>query len=279
MQNNEKIKLVATDLDGTFLKNDKSISKKNLDSLHLIGEKGIVRVAATGRNLNKTCEVIPRDVPFDYIIFSSGAGVYDWQNNKLLFSRNISTDVVNNLSNYLSQNEWSFHLFRPVPDNHICWYFRGKNANPEFERYFEFHNSFAEPFPENERIDSEACQFLVILPNDPDLFEELKSIISKKFPGLKIVRTTSPLHTGYIWMEIFHEDVSKGNGVKILCRKKHIGNEYTLGIGNDYNDLDLLEFTRYSYLVENGPRELKHLFRTTMSNEDDAFAKSISKHL
>ena len=79
MQINRKVKLVATDLDGTFLKNDKTISKKNLESLHLMGEKGIVRVAATGRNLQKTKDVILPEIPFDYIVFSSGAGVFDWR--------------------------------------------------------------------------------------------------------------------------------------------------------------------------------------------------------
>jgi len=84
------IKLVATDLDGTFLRNDKSISKENLETLNFLGERGIFRVIATGRNLKKTLEVIAPDVPFDYVVFSSGAGVYDLRKDKLIFIR-IST--------------------------------------------------------------------------------------------------------------------------------------------------------------------------------------------
>jgi hydroxymethylpyrimidine pyrophosphatase-like HAD family hydrolase len=45
----KNIKLVATDLDGTFLKNDRTVSAANIDALHKLGEKQIVRVAATGR--------------------------------------------------------------------------------------------------------------------------------------------------------------------------------------------------------------------------------------
>ena len=37
--NMKNIKLVATDLDGTFLKNDRSISVANLEALHQLGEK------------------------------------------------------------------------------------------------------------------------------------------------------------------------------------------------------------------------------------------------
>ena len=65
MNNHQPVKLVATDLDGTFLGSDKSVSSENLEALHLLGEKGIVRVIATGRNLMKTQEVILPEIPFD----------------------------------------------------------------------------------------------------------------------------------------------------------------------------------------------------------------------
>ena len=177
------------------------------------------------------------------------------------------------------RNQLSFHLFRPVPENHYCWYFRSKNASSEFERYFEFHNSFAEPFRDDVEIKSEACQFLIIMPNDIALFEQLKENIGRAFPDLKVVRTSSPLHTPFIWMEIFHKDVSKGNGVKFICEKEQIKPACTLGIGNDYNDLELLEFTNFSYLVENSPDELKLRYLVTKTNEEDAFSVLVDFHL
>ena len=107
----------------------------------------------------------------------------------------------------------------------------------------------------------------------------LKENIENQFPEVKVVRTSSPLETGYIWMEIFHRSVSKGNGVKFVCDSLNIGHEYTLGIGNDFNDLDLLEFTNYSYIVDNGPDELKSQFFNTRSNEENAFALVVQKHI
>lgn len=278
MESEKKLKLVATDLDGTFLKNDKSISKENLDTLKSLGEKGILRVVATGRNLQKTQEVIASHVPFDYIVFSSGAGVYDWKNEKLLFYQNLNKLVVQQLSDYLVARDLNFHLFKPVPENFKCWYFRGSVPCSEFERYFDYHQSYSEELLANQNLDSEACQFLVVFPNDPDRFHSLKEDIQENFPEVKVVRTSSPLETDYIWMEIFHHSVSKGNGVRFLCDWLNIGHEYTLGIGNDFNDMDLLEFTNFSYIVENGPDELKELFLPALSNEDSAFARAVGEH-
>ena len=246
--NNNILKLVATDLDGTFLKNDKSISKENLDALHLLGEKGILRVIATGRNLKKTLEVIDETVPFDYIVFSSGAGVYDRKSRNLIFHQNLNQHLVQQISDFLIDLDLNFHLFKPVPENHSCWYHRGSLTCAEFESYFDFHKYHSEPLPLDQKIDSEACQFLVVFPNNLERFLNLKQEIEQIFPGVKVVRTSSPLETGYIWMEIFHESVSKGNGVKFVCDSLDIEHEYTLGIGNDFNDLDLLGFTNYSYV-------------------------------
>ncbi len=279
MENNKKIKLVATDLDGTFLKNDKSISAKNLEMLHLLGEKEIFRVVATGRNLKKTMDVIPAKVPFDYIVFSSGAGVYDWKHEKLIYQQNMNKEIVQKITDFLVGFDLNFHLFKPVPENYKCWYHRGSVPCCEFESYFEYHQSTSEPLPRDQKLDSEACQFLVVFPNHPKRFLDFKNEIEQQFPDVKVVRTSSPLETGYIWMEIFHQSVSKGNGVKFVCDALKIEHESTLGIGNDFNDLDLLEFTNYSYIVENGPQELKDRFLRASSNEENAFAKTIEKYL
>lgn len=273
------LKLVATDLDGTFLRNDKSVSQENLDILQELGNRGILRVVATGRNLNKVQEVIAEHIPFDYIVFSSGAGVYDVRNRKLLYYQNLNKETVQQLSDFLVDKDLNFHLFKAVPENYKCWYYRGSVACSEFETYFDYHQAHSEPLPVDQEIDSEACQFLVVFPNNIDRFRMLKEELQLRFPEVKVIRVSSPLETGYIWMEIFHPAVSKGNGVKFICDALHIDHECTLGIGNDFNDLDLLEFTKYSYMVDNGPQELKERFLLTLSNEENAFARAVERHL
>lgn len=276
---NHNLKLVATDLDGTFLRNDKSIASESIEMLHRLGDRGICRVIATGRNFLKTQEVIPAEIPFDYAVFSSGAGVYDLKNDRLIFHQNLDKKVVQQISDFLVSRDLNFHLFKPVPQNYQSWYHRGSVPCAEFESYFDYNQVHSEPLPADGQINSEACQFLVVFPNYLPRFLGLKEEIESSFPEVKVVRTSSPLETGYIWMEIFHRSVSKGNGVKFVCDTLNIEHEFTLGIGNDFNDLDLLEFTNYSYIVDNGPEELKNLFRSTTSNEDHAFVKAVSQHI
>lgn len=265
-------RLVVTDLDGTFLKNDRSISNKNLEALKLLGEKKIIRAVATGRNLKKVIEVLNNHVPFDYIVYSSGAGLYDWKEKTNIYNQNISIETSSKLLQFFIERKLNFHAFHPSPENHLHWYFRGENFCEEFERYFDFNLNFASELNLKQLPKTELCQFLVIIKEDDKLFAEMKNLIESISPEIRVIRSSSPITKGYIWIEVFHRSVSKGNGVKQICELLNIGQNETLGLGNDYNDLDLLEFTNYSFLTENAPHEIKHLFPNIVSNENDAFA-------
>ncbi len=272
-----EIHLVATDLDGTFLRDDKTISKANLNALQDLRNRGVVTVAATGRNLFKIHEVIPKEVPFDYYVFSSGAGVFDKHKEKHIFGQNLPKESALKLIRYFMDEDLNFHAFWPVPNNHKLWYYRGSEICHEFERYFAFHNSRSFELPADGKIDSDVCQFLVVIPYDEARFMIMKSNIEQLCPMARVIRSSSPLHTNYIWLEIFHKDVSKGNGVLHLCNMLGIDPQQTLGIGNDYNDIDLLEFTAHAFITNNAPEVIKKQYVLVPSNEEDAFAHVIEK--
>jgi Cof subfamily protein (haloacid dehalogenase superfamily) len=266
------IKLIATDLDGTFLKNDKTVSPENLKALKWLGEQNIIRVAATGRNLKKVKDVIGDHIPFDYVVYSSGAGVVNLKTGETLFNQNLARDSVKKLLNYFVNQKLNFHAFFPTPENHKHWFFRGDNYCEEFERYFNFNSAFAYQLNVDDFPETELCQFLVMIPEDEQRFLKMSNEIETLCSEIRVIRASSPITKGYIWIEIFHHLVSKGNGIKHICDELDINYENTVSIGNDYNDFDLLEFTNYSFLTANSPKEIKGMYTVAPSNEDDAFA-------
>jgi len=220
--NMKDIKLVATDLDGTFLKNDRTISPENLKALQLLGIKQIIRVVATGRNLLKVSEVIPREVPFDYIVYSSGAGIFNWKEQEHIFQQNISHKSASLLTDYFRTKDYNFYMFAPAPENHRLWYHRGKQECEEFNRYLELHTSLSQPVQDNGIMGNGICQFLLIIPEDDTGFENLKNEIEDQCKEIRVIRSSSPVTKGYIWVEVFHCNVSKGNGVKHICEMLEI---------------------------------------------------------
>lgn len=271
----KNIKLVATDLDGTFLRNDRTISKANIEALHQLGDKNIVRVAATGRNLQKVKDVLNEHIPFDYVVFSSGAGVFNWKKKEQLFQQNIKPESAEKLLKHFVLKDVNFHAFCPVPDNHKHYYFRGKESCEEFERYFTFNKADALPLDIYNLPEGELCQFLIILKEDEDRFRQIRDEIESLCPEIRVIRASSPITKGYIWLEVFHNSVSKANGVNHICELLKINKSETMGIGNDYNDIDLLDFTGFSFVTENAPNEIHYRYSKVPSNEDDAFAHSV----
>ena len=273
----KNVKLVATDLDGTFLLNDRTISSENLQALKQLGDAGIIRVAATGRNLRKVEEVVSDNVPFDYIVFSSGAGIYNWKSKKHISGINIESKPALAVTNFLKGKQLNFHAFFPVPENHHLYYYRGIDQCDEFERYFTFHNSWSLPLPEPPDFPGGLCQFLIIIREDPETFEKLKTRIEAVTPEVRVIRSSSPITRGFIWIEVFNRRVSKGNGILQVCRLESIDPEDTLSVGNDYNDIDMLETTAHSFLTDNAPEEIKRHYVTISSNEEHGFSHLVNR--
>ncbi len=270
------VKLVATDLDGTFLKDDKSISIADLESLERLGEMGVLRVVATGRSMHKVKDVLPLKTPFDYIVFSSGGGVYDWKNQHLLTSEQFKPETLTELIRHLVSVDINFYVFDPIPNNNRFLYHRGAGKCNEFDNYLYRHNGDYEKLtPDN--LPTEAGQIMAIIPHNEMLFDQLKSKILSLITGIKVIRTTSPVDPDFIWMEIFPETVSKGHGIRWLCDQLGIDYSATAGIGNDFNDIDMLDFVEHPYILKNSPPILhKKYTLVEATNNQNGFSEALN---
>lgn len=271
----DQIKIVVSDLDGTLLPSMGEVSNRNYECLQQLKESGITRVIATGRTLYSAMAVLPEDFPIDYLIFSSGAGIMDWKSKELIYSQQIEAEEVLELSQILMDHEIDFMILDPIPNNHQFWYYKTGNKNSDFDRRLNLYKQFSTPVGNIQDTNRDACQILAILPNKEAWFEELKT----KFDDIKIIRATSPLDHESIWMEIFPLHISKGHGCEWLCNRLKISANDSFVIGNDYNDIDLLEWGKHSYVVDNAPHELKNKYQVTENVIKDGFAIAVQKVL
>lgn len=271
---NENWQMVITDLDGTLFNNRQEVSLEDMKALFWLGENNIIRVIATGRNFYSVDRVLKDNFPIDYLIFSSGAGIYDWKNKKLLHSEYLPDYEVKQISKILIDHNIDFMIHEMIPDNHKFVYHRSGNKNADFESRIKVYKDFALLLDVNTETYQHACQILAVFPNNIGLFKEIQS----KFNDIKIIRTTSPLDGDSIWMEIFPENVSKGHGVDWLCNHLETNPKKTISVGNDYNDIDMLEFTAKKYVVSNAPEDLKERFPNCKSNQESCFFDVVSRH-
>ncbi len=263
--------MVITDLDGTLLNSDQKVSERDYNSLLSLGKDALTRVIATGRSPYSFSRVIPRDFPIDYLVFSSGAGIMDWRTREILSVHSLSADVVRDLATLFHKEQVSFKVLAKVPDNHYYVFYKNGDVHPDFIRRMEYYRGFETGICFDPPNFGEASQFLLILPDDISEFNRL----SRMCRNLKVIRATSPLDHKSIWMEVFHPDVSKASGCLFLCNMLGIDQEETLAVGNDYNDEDLLDFAKFSFVVENAPDVLKKQYGNVKSNNDNGFSDAL----
>jgi Cof subfamily protein (haloacid dehalogenase superfamily) len=265
-----EIRMVVTDLDGTLFNDDQIVTEKNIRTLSWLGERKIIRVIATGRNLFSAKKILPAGFPVDYLVFSTGAGAVDWRTGELMYAEHLKENEVALAIETLTSAGMSFMVHDLVPDNHIFRFYDANCGNSDFKRRCKLYSKFATPLDLNSGK-GHASQLLAIVTESTPVLESIKSRLNP----LRVIRTTSPLDGESMWIEIFPSNVSKGHTVGWLCRRLGIQRSGTMGIGNDYNDIDLLDFVRFPFAVENAPESIKKLYLSCTSNNDSGFSDAV----
>jgi len=265
--------MIITDLDGTLLNSDHQLSYQNRKTLIELGQEGHTRVVATGRVLHSAKKVLNNKFPIDYLIFSSGTGIINFKTGVLLKKSSLNREGLETSIKLLTQMRISFMIHAEAPENHYCQYQRSPSAdNKDFDDRLKIYQDFGKSLQMS--LPPQEASIIVISSTSiksEDLYLELKNTLT----SVHVTRCSSPLNNQYSWIEIIPKQTSKASASAWL--KDHLNLERkTLGIGNDYNDLDLLNWADQSFVVGNAPEPLKEKFQVVASNNDHGFSEAIA---
>ena len=112
------------------------MSERDYATLLRLREYGYIRVIATGRSLYSISRVLPDDFPIDYLVFSSGAGIMDWQKKKLILKKSLDREEIESVCSLFRERDFDFMIHEPIPENHRFYYYTGTDGrkNMDFER-------------------------------------------------------------------------------------------------------------------------------------------------
>ncbi|MDY0360254.1 MAG: HAD family hydrolase [Desulforegulaceae bacterium] len=269
-------KMFITDFDGTFLKTDSSLCKKDIKEIVKIKNKGVITAVATGRSIYSFDLAFARlklkpDF-LDYLIFSTGAGILSYPDKKIIKASGLEKKHILDISSFLEKKKIDHMIHSEIPYTRDFFYKKFSDKNKDFNTRIELYQNYCSPFSSNSDI-NRSTQVIAILPPDHDI--KMQSQIIRGLCSFNIIKTTSPLDNKSIWMEIFPKNVSKSIAASWLAQKTGVKRENILSIGNDYNDEDLLYWSGSSFIVENAPIDLKTKFKTVPSNDCGAVRTAI----
>lgn len=240
----------ALDYDGTM-----AVGGKAVDSVMAMLSGALppdlMRVIATGRSLQSLRSSWEEPWPADFLIFSSGSGIYDCRSGEIIWTRLLTPELTRKACLLLEKEEVDYMVHFPIPENHR-FYYRRKQGHPDFERRIVHYAPYALEYEEIGTDSFTATQLLAI----GDVSQLYPGVFERLGPDFAVIRATSPLDGASVWMELFHPGVDKGSALARLCGDYGIDREAVIAVGNDYNDLHMLEWAGSAAVVSGSPGPL-----------------------
>lgn len=267
------IRLLALDYDGTIAHKGKIFPEIER---FLSGDscRNLVRVIVSGRSIASLRRSWPEPWPADYLIFSSGAALYNCSSGRIEWKHHLPSRELEPACRFLEERNIDYMVHYPIPENHR-FYYRRLASHPDFERRLAHYAEFATPMGSFAPPLSEASQILAIGDRDY-ICSYTPPYLSERY-GL--IFATSPLDGVSSWLEIFSPQVDKGQGLSRLCASLGIDRTAVLAVGNDYNDLHMLEWAGQAALVSDAPRELLMRFPSFDEHQRGGALKALESYL
>lgn len=258
------IKMVATDIDGTILPYNGEFRPEVLECINNLTAKGIKVVLVTGRMHSSTVP-IAKKLGLNTPIISYQGGMIKEINGNTLYQSNLPVQTAKEIIQWGRQNNVHLNLYLDdklyvEEDNEIIqYYIKGKFVNYTVCSF------------DNLEIKN-VNKLLAIDINDAQKVSKWVEILKEKYPELYIVKSTP------YYCEIGPSNATKSKSVEFLSKYWGLKKEEVLTIGDQNNDIDLVECGGIGIAMGNGTEELKKCADyITDTCENNGFVKAIEK--
>ncbi len=247
--------LIAFDMDGTLLGDGRVLTRRTVDALALAASKGAVLVVDSGRRFPVVPEEI-RALPFmRYFVLCNGAEIYDKQQDKILFSAELSLDDALRYYDLLDEYE----------DVYIdCYMVDGAWARAaDYARIDHFvPDQSHRDLLRRTRTPVEHLRDAVLQRGRPiykwQAFYTDEKIRDAEFRRIREKCPGVCLTAAYPYnLEINADNVTKGGGLRKLAEILGIERERTMAFGDSVNDRSMIEYAGIGWAMENADEGTK----------------------
>lgn len=256
--------LLVTDLDGTLLRDDKSVSAENLRAIEYFKSEGGLFTFVTGRVPQGALPAYEQVLPNAPCGCSNGSCIYDYRTGELLWHRELSRSVLQ----IVADVDREF----PTVGIELC----------AFDKiYFCKKNESTERHRRNERFPDLSCHYSEVdEPLGKILFAESDSAIFQRLmtwlPTHPLAGEFSLVRSDAEYYEILPKGACKGELIPKLAELLHISPHRIIAVGDNENDVSMLRAAEIGIAVANAFDVTKAAAdRVTVSNEQHAIAHII----
>ena len=272
-----RMKLIAFDLDGTLLKDNKELTARTLDALRKASEAGIHLVPTTGRLYDGVPEEI-RTLPFiRYVIGANGAEVYDAWEKKTLHRAEMDRgeiqrffDAAENAAAIIGCYKGGKAYMGKKDMEMMEAYSPGQVLFRLMRRIYIPVADLREYLLESGETVQKLMLFFADLEERRRVLEEMKTSLSDLSVSSSVINN----------IEVNAKEANKGAALRFLREYLNIEPEATAAFGDGSNDVTMLLEAGVGFAMENACAEAKEAAdRMALSNEQEGVAWEIERLL
>lgn len=266
-------KIIACDLDQTLLSTDRTVSKRNIEAIKQATALGIKFVLATGRGYNSVegtlKEIGLYDKEDEYVISYNGGAITENKGNRLLHFDGIPFD----LAQKLYQRGISYN---------VCIHVYTKESVYAYRFWQEEVDYLAGRMGVKE-IFTDSLDFLDRQDIVKILYENTnRSYLQNIERELKdLTQDIDVSYSSNRYIEFNHKGVNKGAGLMFLADLLGVKPEETMAIGDNFNDLSMIQRAGLGIGVQNTIEDMKPLcdYITKANYNESAIAEVIDRFI
>lgn len=272
------IRLVAIDIDGTLLDPHFQISTRNVAALRSAHQAGAQILLATGRRHDYALPIAQElGIPV-WLISSNGALIRSTEGETFYFDRLPRASALK-LIRHMDQFRGNAVLTFDRPGHDALILERVEELNQTIsrwiqnnERYIRYISPLEDALTHEDPIQAMYCGRVGRMQQ-----AQARLAQADFLDEISILRTQYD-HRDLCILDVLNHDCTKGHALRRWAEHHGIPRSQVMAIGDNYNDLEMLEFAGLPVIMGNASEELKQNgWRLTASNAESGVAQALEE--
>ena len=272
-------RLLALDIDGTLVTDDRVVTERTVTAIGLAVKKGVWVTLCTGRSISTSrpvAEQVQLNAP---LILNGGALLYDISHSQPLYACNLEKTLALEAVYHLRAVQCHPIVYSPLPDCRYFYYDHPNRENAAFLEYLRRNPERACLIPDVTAALREDAAYIVVTDRN-ERIRSLAPALEECLREMRITLEVSPINREYCHLTVAPYGISKGSGLRMLAHRLGISLCDTIAVGDNLNDLDLLDTAGLGVAMGNAVPETKaHANYVTASNNEDGVAEVIERFI
>lgn len=273
------IRLIAIDIDGTLLDPKFQISEANISTLARAHAQGIEIALVTGRRHTFALPVA-RALGFDVTLISSNGAVTRRSSGELFHQDLLPAATALKLLEHMAEFRPNTVLTFDRPGKGAIVVESAEELNQSIQRWMDKNSEWIEYVRPLENAVTEAPIQLMFCGSVPRMGEAQERLTACPFSTEFTALRTQYDARNLCIVDILNQGCSKGHALERWAAHSGYAREEVMAIGDNFNDIEMLEFAGVPVIMGNACAELKQNgWLETLGNDASGVAWAVEQVL